>query len=287
MIPAQNIVAWGTVVPWADQRQVEQDLIISRAMIEIFSEEMLRDAVRVRGGTALNKLHFPAPLRYSEDIDLVRTSAGPIGPILDRLRVVLEPWLGRAQFDQSPVTPKFRFRIDAENGSGAPVRLKIEINTREIQAFDGPVSLPLAIENPWFSGEVAISTFSREEMLATKLRALLQRDKGRDLYDLAHALEVFEDLNADRTVEIFGRYLDLSGQAISRAQAQERMFAKLANPRFLLDMRPLLPAAQAEVLTEEATTDSFRRVFTALVDRLPGEPWGNTPAMKERFAISW
>ena len=100
MIPAQNIVAWGTVVPWADQRQVEQDLIISRAMIEIFSEEMLRDAVRVRGGTALNKLHFPAPLRYSEDIDLVRTSAGPIGPILDRLRVVLEPWLGRAQFDQ-------------------------------------------------------------------------------------------------------------------------------------------------------------------------------------------
>ena len=287
MIPAQNIVAWGTVVPWADQRQVEQDLIISRAMIEIFSEEMLRDAVRVRGGTALNKLHFPAPLRYSEDIDLVRTSTGPIGPILDRLRVVLEPWLGRAQFDQSPVAPKFGFRIEAENGSDVPIRLKIEINTREIQAFDGPVSLPLTIENPWFSGEVTISTLSREEMLATKLRALRQRDKGRDLYGLAHALEVFEDLNADRTVEIFGRYLDLSGQAISRAQAQERMFAKLANPRFLLDKRPLLPAAQAEVLTEEATTDSFRRVFTALVDRLPGEPWGKAPAMKERFGISW
>ena len=287
MIPAQNIVAWGNVVPWADQRQVEQDLMIGRAVVEIFSDAMLREALRVRGGTALNKLHFPTPLRYSEDIDLVRTSAGPIGPILDRLRVVLEPWLGRAQFDQSPVAPKFRFRVEAEDGGGVPIRLKIEINTREIEAFDGPASLPLKVDNPWFSGEAAIPTFSREEMLATKLRALLQRDKGRDLYDLAHALEVFEDLDADRTVEMFARYLGLSGQAISRAQAQERMLAKLANPRFLLDMRPLLPAAQAVALTDASTADSFRRVFTILVDRLAGKPWGRTPAMKERFGISW
>ena len=287
MIPAQNIVAWGNAVPWADQRQVEQDLIIGRALVDIFSDEVLRDALRIRGGTALNKLHFPAPLRYSEDIDLVRTSAGPIGSILDRLRVILEPWLGRAQFDQSPVAPKFRFRVEAEDGSGVPIRLKIEINTREIQAFDGSASLPLEIENPWFSGKADISTFSREEMLATKLRALLQRDKGRDLYDLAHALEVFEDLNVDRIIEMFARYLGLSGQTISRAQAQERMFAKLANPRFLFDIRPLLPAAQAEALTEESTAASFRRVFTILVDRLPGEPWGRMPVIKERFEISW
>ena len=86
---------------------------------------------------------------------------------------------------------------------------------------------------------------------------------------------------------MFGRYLDLSGQAISRAQAQERMFAKLANPRFLLDLRPLLPAAQAGALSEESTAASFRRVFTLLVDRLPGEPWGRMAAMKERFGISW
>ena len=287
MIPAQNIVAWGNAVPWADQRQVEQDLIISRALVEIFSDAMLRDELRFRGGTALNKLHFPASLRYSEDIDVVRTSAGPIGPILDQLRVVLEPWLGRAQFDQSPVAPKFRFRVDAEDGGGVPIRLKIEINTREIEAFDVPAALPLRVANPWFSGEASIPTYSREEMLATKLRALLQRDKGRDLYDLAHALEVFEGLDADRIVEMFGRYLDLSGQAISRAQAQERMFAKLANPRFLLDMRPLLRADQVEALTEESTAESFCRVFTTLVDRLPGEAWGRTPAMKERFGIAW
>lgn len=287
MIPAQNIIAWGNVVPWADPRQVEQDLIICRALIGIFSDEMLRGELRFRGGTALNKLHFPAPLRYSEDIDLVRSSAGPIGPILDRLRFVLEPWLGRAQFDQSQVAPKLRFRVEAEDGSGVPIRLKVEINTRETEAFDPPIALLFEVANPWFSGGADIQTFSREEMLATKLRALLQRDKGRDLYDLAHALDVFEGLNLDRIVAVFGQYLQFSGQAISRSQAQERMWAKLAAPRFRLDMRPLLAAAQADALTEATTAASFGRVFTALIDRLPGEPWTKTPAMMERFGIAW
>lgn len=285
MIPAQNIVAWSNVVPWADQRQIEQDLIISRAIVEIFSDPVLREALRFRGGTALNKLHFPAPLRYSEDIDLVRTSPGAIGPILDRLRALLEPWLGRAQFDQSPVAPKLRFRVEAEDGSGVPIRLKIEINTREIEAFDTPHALPLRIRNPWFTGEADVPTFSREEMLATKLRALLQRDKGRDLYDLAHALDVFTELDTSRVSALFGRYLAQSGNAISRAQAQERMFAKLANPRFLLDMRPLLPAAQAELLTDESTKAAFARVFYEFVDRIAGDPWARFEEMKDRFAL--
>ena len=203
------------------------------------------------------------------------------------MRVVLEPWLGRAQFEQSPVAPKFRFGVEAEDGSGVPIRLKIEINTREVEAFDAPTALALEVANPWFSGTTAISTFSREEMLATKLRALLQRNKGRDLYDLAHGLEVFEGLDADRIVEMFGQYLALCGLAISRAQAQDRMFAKLANPRFLPDVPPLLPAVRAETLTEESTAEAFRRVFMTLVDRLPGEPWGKTAAMTRRFDISW
>ena len=124
--------------------------------------------------------------------------------------------------------------------------MKIEINTREIEAFDGPVALPLDIENPWFSGETAIPTFSRKQLLVTKLHARLQSDKGRDLCDLAPAQEVFEGLNVDRIVQMLGHYLDLSGQTISPTQAQGRMFAELV---ILLDMRPLLPTARAEALT--------------------------------------
>lgn len=103
MIPYQSIIAWGNVVPWVEMRQIEQDLIISRVLVEKFSDSMLRDELRFRGGTALNKLHFLKPSHYSEDIDLVRTSSGPIGSILDQLWENMEPWLGRAKLRQSPV----------------------------------------------------------------------------------------------------------------------------------------------------------------------------------------
>jgi len=95
--------------------------------------------------TALHKLHLPRALRYSEDIDLVRTTAGPI---LGRIRELLEPWLGRATFDQSNIAPKLRFRVPAEDGSG-DIRLKLEINSLEIEAFDPPQAIRFSVENPW------------------------------------------------------------------------------------------------------------------------------------------
>lgn len=67
MIPTMNIIAWGNKVPWAAQRQVEQDLIISRALVEMFTDPVLSRQLRMRGGTVLNKLHFSQPYRYSED----------------------------------------------------------------------------------------------------------------------------------------------------------------------------------------------------------------------------
>ncbi|MCF7689354.1 MAG: nucleotidyl transferase AbiEii/AbiGii toxin family protein [Cephaloticoccus sp.] len=279
-----NIVAWGQVAPWAEQRQIEQDLIISRALVEIFRDPFLRSELRFRGGTALNKLHFPAPLRYSEDIDLVRTTAGPIGPIIDGLRGVLEPWLDVAKFDMTKVAPKLRFRTPAEDGTG-PIRLKVEINTHEIEAYDAPLAIPFRVENPWFTGEAPVSTFSREEMLATKLRALLQRNKGRDLFDLAHALQVFTGLDTARVVAYFGRYLAQAQQVISRAEAERRMFSKLANPSFLSDMRPLLSAAEAMKITDDFTKHAFEEVFREFITKIPGESWAKTPDMKQRFDV--
>jgi predicted nucleotidyltransferase component of viral defense system len=286
MIPAMNIVAWGQSVPWAEQRQVEQDLIISRALVELFNDPFLRAQLRFRGGTALNKLHFPKPLRYSEDIDLVRTSAGPIGPVLDKTREILESWLGHANLDQSPAAPKLRFRIPAEDQPApVPIRLKLEINTRERTAYDPPRIIPFAVSNPWFSGQADIATFSTEEILATKLRALLQRDKGRDLIDLAHARTVFDGLDAARVVTCLKQYLDGAGQAISRAQAEQRMFAKLANADFMADVRPLLAADEAEEFDDEAARAAFRAVFSAFIMRFPGNPWALTGEMAERFSM--
>ncbi len=284
MIPIMNIVAWSAHAPWPEMRQVEQDLVISRALVDLFADPILETELRFRGGTALNKLFFPKPLRYSEDIDLVRTTAGPIGPILDRVRAVLEPWLGQAAFDQSQIAPKLRFRVPAEDGSGE-IRLKIEINTREIEAFDKPQAIAFAVDNPWFTGKADIATFSPEELLATKLRALLQRDKGRDLLDLSHALAVFPDLNANRLVGYLGHYLGKTELSISRAEAEKRMFAKLVSPRFVTDIRPLLSSDAAGELTEAAVRNAFAAVFRKLIMAMPGAAWAKTPEKLERFGL--
>jgi predicted nucleotidyltransferase component of viral defense system len=287
MIPVANITAWGNVVPWAEPRQVEQDLIICRALIEIFSDDFLKNELRFRGGTALNKLHFPKPIRYSEDIDLVRTTAGPIGPVLDRVRFLLEPWLGRARFEQSKIAPKLSFRAKAEDAAAAvQIRLKIEIHTAEREAYDTPQSILLQVENPWFSGKADIATFSREEMLATKLRALLQRDKGRDLFDLAHAFDVFDALDTARVAEYMRRYLERSKARISRAEAEERMFAKLLDPGFLADIRPLLAAEESKRLTDDMIHRSFAKVFSRYIAMIEGEPWARSEEMKEHFGIA-
>jgi predicted nucleotidyltransferase component of viral defense system len=284
MIPSMNIIAWSAKAPWAEMRQVEQDLIICRALVDLFADPTLAQELRFRGGTALHKLHLPKPLRYSEDLDFVRTASGPIGPVLDRIRQRLEPWLGRAAFEQSDTAPKLRFRVPAEDGSGM-IRLKVEINTREIKAFDSPQTIRHEVENPWYAGGSDIATFSREELLATKLRALLQRDKGRDLLDLFHALEAFHDLNTARMVECFGLYLDGGGTPISRAQAEQRMFAKLAAPRFLTDIRPLLAPDEAAKLTDEAIRSVFIIVCDRVITTMPGAPWAKTSEMKERFGM--
>ena len=52
MIPSLHIVAWGRAVPWVEPRQVEQDLIISRAVVALFDDPFLRRELRFRGGTA-------------------------------------------------------------------------------------------------------------------------------------------------------------------------------------------------------------------------------------------
>ena len=282
MIPETNITAWSQVAPWAEPRQVEQDLIISRALVDIFNHDLLGSTLRFRGGTALNKIIFPKPLRYSEDIDLVRTEAGPIGPVLDALRDVLEPWLGQGSFASSQVAPKLRFRVPAEDDPDAQIRLKIEINIAEIEAFDEPVSVDYEVDNPWFSGATTIATFSAEELLATKLRALLQRDKGRDLFDLDHALKVLPDLDVERMIEIFGRYLDLQSQVIGRPEAERRMLAKYAKPDLLADIRALLTPDIADEMDDAAGRSAFIRVFTDVVERIPGQRW----ARMDKIALS-
>ena len=88
MIPQRHITAWRSVVPWVEDSQVEQDLVISRAMVLLFQQPVLNSQLVMRGGTAFNKLLLPHPARYSEDIDLVMKSEGPTGDLAPARRTL-------------------------------------------------------------------------------------------------------------------------------------------------------------------------------------------------------
>ena len=92
MIPRDFITEWRANAPWVQDFQVEQDLVICRALVEIFSHPLLKVSLAFRGGTALNKIYIQPPARYSEDLDFVITAinvqrevGGPLAEILDTI----------------------------------------------------------------------------------------------------------------------------------------------------------------------------------------------------------
>ena len=58
MINRTAIQQWSEYAPWIDNAQIEQDLIICRALVSIFSDEFLASQLAFRGGTALHKLYL-------------------------------------------------------------------------------------------------------------------------------------------------------------------------------------------------------------------------------------
>jgi predicted nucleotidyltransferase component of viral defense system len=103
--------------------------------------------------------------------------------------------------------------------------------------------------------------------MGTKFRALYQRAKGRDLYDLWMAIS---DLKVDcnKVLEAFRHYNDKNNLRISRAEYEENLFNKRSSKDFLSDAKQVLP--------ETAEWDpkvAFETVLRKLVEHLPGEAW--------------
>jgi len=272
VIPQDFITEWRTHAPWTQDVQVEQDLVISRALVEIFRVPELVDALAFRGGTALYKLHLRPAARYSEDIDLVQVRPEPIGPTLDRLKAVLDPWLGVPRRDQKEGRVNLVYRMQAEGPSALPMRLKVEINTREHFAAAGHVLTPFLVDGRWFDGQTDIRTFALDELLATKLRALYQRKKGRDLFDLWHALGSGH-VDPARVVTIFGQYMDREGHSVSRAEFEENLAAKEQDPVFRADIKPLLAPG-----TPWDFDQALAAVRSRLVEMMHGLPWKGSTA---------
>ena len=208
IITRQAIIEWQENAPWIDMRQVEQDLIISRALTAIYSDEYLASRLAFRGGTALHRIYFSPPARYSEDIDLVQIVEEPIGRTLDTLRKALD-FLGKPAILQKKNNNTLVFRTVSTYPPETPLKLKIEINCNEHFTVHGYVKVPYGMSGTWYSGNCDLVTFSLDELIGTKIRALYQRRKGRDLFDLYQAA-VAKDTNPDNAVFCFKKYIAFS-----------------------------------------------------------------------------
>lgn len=216
-----------------------------------------------RGGTALYKLFLKPAVRYSEDIDLVQVKAEAAGDIMTALREALNPWLGEPRWKQGEGRVTFRYRFQSEDTPPLPMSLKVEINTREHFAVYGLQDNPFSVKSRWFEGGCSISSYGLNELLGTKLRALYQRRKGRDLLDLSIALD-HADSDPAKIIETFSAYMEHGGHHVTRALFEENLAAKLENKLFSSDIGPLLREGYDWNLDAMA-----ERVRSALISRLP------------------
>jgi predicted nucleotidyltransferase component of viral defense system len=262
VIPKAYITTWRTSAPWISDAQVEQDLIISRSLATIFQDPFLSGTLAFRGGTALHKLYLNPPRRYSEDIDLVQIEPGNIGPIIDAIQELLNSFLGEPRRNRAKGAVTLIYRMQSEGPPVVPMRMKVEINTREHFAVEGFRKKRYSVNSRWFHGECEITTYTLEELLGTKVRALYQRRKGRDILDLWLGL-VEGKANANKVVENFQQYMGFEGKVVDSKAYEKNLRDKMKHAGFLSDIDPLLPVAAYYDIQE-----AFNYVFREIVSRM-------------------
>lgn len=266
MIPDFCLTEWRQQVPWVEDYQVEQDLIISRVLISLYERQKIKNCLVFRGGTALHKLYVKPAARYSEDIDLVQIVTEPIGETLNEIRSALS-WLGEPTRKLTERSAKLVYRYMALDNSKR--KLKIEINTTEHYHFSDLSDYDFSVTNSWFSGNLKLRTYQLNELMGTKMRALYQRRKGRDLFDL---WVVLKDslIDLQETVKIYLSHCEKENLIVTRALFEKSMAEKIRNEDFMLDISNLLAAGQ-----EWSFDDAHEMVQEKLIRLLPGKSCRN------------
>ncbi|MGM0568724.1 MAG: nucleotidyl transferase AbiEii/AbiGii toxin family protein [Elusimicrobiota bacterium] len=200
---------------------------------------MIAKNLLFRGGTALYKLYYKNPVRYSEDIDLVQKEACPIGNVMGEIRRICDPLLGKSNWKQSKGKVTFYYRTQSEIPPVVPLKFKIEINTREHFAALGQRREDFSVDCRWFLGKCKVSTYSLEELLGTKMRALYQRRKGRDLFDLWYGIK-YGKIKIKNVVNCFKEYMNFQKVSVSKRDYLNNLKEKIADPEFRKDTDLLL-----------------------------------------------
>ena len=253
-ITRQDVLAHQAVVPWAAQYQVEQDLLLCRAMVALFDDKFLSSQIAMRGGTLLHKVHLAPPARYSEDIDLVVVGTRPADHIRRAIRRVLTDVLGTPKASvwdtlalaiRNTVKPSRVLRMTYSARSiiepNRTLEIVVEANVTERKPHRAVVEMPFSFPFRDKAVQTHIKGFDIHEMLGTKMRAMFQRKRGRDLFDLYWALTKSPTpVDPAAIIASFKHYLRQEATKAGRAEFIGILDNHLKDRGFCSDMQPLL-----------------------------------------------
>jgi predicted nucleotidyltransferase component of viral defense system len=284
---------------WADEGGIpdltlaELDYRLVHALHAIYTDPFLRDRLHLKGGTALNKLYLPGASRLSVDLhfnaigtkEQVLQERTPIG---EAIAAALEQQDNsydltyRGRYDQLTVYARF-----APLSGTARQRLKLEVSFIERLAIMGRVEhspVPSPFDEP-----LAINTYHVEELTSTKLRALHDRRKCRDIYDLFRIADL--DLNQAAVRKMVLYYFYRANKVFHYPTFVSNLELKIAERGFRDDVRALIRHGTQldwETVCQEVLArfeflgdlDDRDQLFLDLVKFLLGKPY---PKAREAF----
>jgi predicted nucleotidyltransferase component of viral defense system len=250
----RDVLAHQSVVPWPSLHQVEQDLLLCRAMAALFDDKFLQSQIAMRGGTLLHKVHLAPASRYSEDIDLVVFGDRPEGHIEAAIRRVLRDELGEPvdsiwdnlrlairNIAQPSRVLRLTYAVPQVSGSGPNLIIVVEANVTERRPHRKVVQIPFEFTFRGTTVKALLNGYDLHEMLGTKMRAMFQRKRGRDLFDLYWALCADKPkVDPALVIESFLHYLKQESSTASRAEFIGILDSYLADRGFCTDMNQLL-----------------------------------------------
>lgn len=259
MIPLtrQDVLLHQKYVPWPVLHQVEQDLLLCRAMVALFNDPFLSEQVAMRGGTVLHKVHLAPASRYSEDIDLVVVGDRPEEHIRAAIKRVLNNVFGKQKawgWESLKLTVRnlakpsrilrVIYEIPSVSEPGRTLKIEVEANVTERQPYLPIVKFPFNVSFRSQQLSAIIPSFDIHEMMGTKMRALFQRKKGRDLFDLYWALtkNSTKEVSSIDAIKCFKHYMTEEKTVVTRQEFLDNLNMRLLDNGFCSDMLPLLRA---------------------------------------------
>ena len=197
-----------------DVATVERDYAISWLLTGVFSEKALAEALVFKGGTALRKCYFPN-YRFSQDLDFTLTGSVSQNELTEKIRSackgaynncgieyeLLSVDKTRDEQGEEAFEAKVIF-VGPRKQRGNPTRILFHLTLYE-KVILNPAKLPLIHS---YSDRCAaeISVYQLEELIAEKLRTILQRAFPRDFYDVWNILKFHRKMiNAKQMKEVF------------------------------------------------------------------------------------